>query len=482
MGICSSHLAQSSTTSTHSSAPSHSHLRGQSAAHLHVQQTPSATATFDSQFSTLPLPIQPPLLKYANDRSTQYTVRSMDEDGAILSATANHREHDHSPVRRHTDSNLLASVTCKSSSHIRSNTSASIISKQLRPSVDHALVLHEDAINDIIVIGSDSLETMTASTDRSVVRYNWKNKSVLNRWQKHSKAVLRLAYSSSSDCVFTGGRDSTIRQFPLLQRKPSAPSSPSPFNSDNTEIQCFRGHLLPITSLSTFSNNLLFSSSRDYSVRWWDIERGEQIGVQTIQGMISTCGRRMHNGDDYITCTASEDCQLRFWDNRTHDIIQQYSTGNEYVSQMDISADGNYISTCRSSSLPTSPSPLSIIDRRTGNELPPLGDELDSFSNSIFLPSMVGGNSLLACVSRTNTLKIFDISTGDCLSSFTSENSSDIRNLGCAIDATGSLLSAKSAVFYSSTLQGIVQQWQVNNLGNVASLLAQTRHRSSSAH
>jgi WD40 repeat protein len=124
---------------------------------------------------------------------------------------------------------------------------------------------------------------------------------------------------------------------------------------------------------------------------------------------------------------------------------------------------------------------LSIIDRRTGTELFTLTDSLDSFSSSIFLPSMVGGESLLATVSRNNTLKIFNIANGQCLSSFTPESSStEMSNLACAIDTPSSLLSAKNAVFYSSTSQGTVHQWQVNNHGNVAALLAQTRFRSSS--
>jgi WD40 repeat protein len=303
-------------------------------------------------------------------------------------------------------------------------------------------------------------------------------------------------YSSASDCVFAGGRDSTIRQFPLLQRKSSipspsssssssattsssspsssAPTSTSPrssFSSDNSEIQCFRGHLLPITSLASLSNNCLFSSSRDYSVRWWDIEHGTQIAHQTILGMVGVFGRRVSASDEHIVCTSSEDRQLRFWDNRTHDVVQSFSTGNDFVTHMDFSADGNYISVCHSAS-----SPLSVLDRRTGNQVFSL-EAVDAFTSSLFLPSMVGGESLVAAITRGNTLKIFNVANGHCLSSFTPESTAEMSHLACAIDTSGSLLSARNALFYTSTTQGIVQQWQINNHGNVAAILAQTRNR-----
>ncbi len=111
---------------------------------------------------------------------------------------------------------------------------------------------------------------------------------------------VQLCYGERSKLLFSGSRDTTVRMWNL---------------NSKVEVASFRGHTLPVAGLAinagtaplspspppsaslrctdpnhlwrcailllTSDNTTLCSGGRDYSVRFWDVERKEQLKMKT---------------------------------------------------------------------------------------------------------------------------------------------------------------------------------------------------------
>ena len=98
-------------------------------------------------------------------------------------------------------------------------------------------------------------------------------------------AIACVTVTSTLSAMFAGGTDGTIYHQPLIHA--AAKPSPSP-SSSSSSLTSLTGHTLPITCLSlSFDCSLLASTSRDGSLRMWDVRTLQCLRVVKKVGRTS---------------------------------------------------------------------------------------------------------------------------------------------------------------------------------------------------
>jgi WD40 repeat protein len=133
-----------------------------------------------------------------------------------------------------------------------------------------AAPLHTESIQHVIVTENEG-ETVSCAADKTIVVYNWRTRTAGEKYSNHSKSVQRVVYSARHKALFSASRDSTIRQWR---------------NGVFKEVQAFRGHTLAVTGLllhvAPTGASTLISGARDYSLRTWSVETGQQTAMKTL--------------------------------------------------------------------------------------------------------------------------------------------------------------------------------------------------------
>jgi len=302
-----------------------------------------------------------------------------------------------------------------------------------------------------IVCTSTPSETISCGVDKTIVRYDWKGKSVMNKWALHSKSVDKLAYGEKSKLVFSGSRDTTIRMWTTANK---------------VELACLKGHMLPVAGLVVNPDNTkLCSGGRDYSVRWWDIERREQLKMNTEPRNVVTCMQWVPNEETVLQ--GSEDLELRVWDARTYSVVQRLAFDNHFALSCDVSADSMYFVTSHMG-FDSDGCMVKLWDRRKQGLLQEFLGHTQAVYDCCFLPANAQGKIRIASCSKDQSIKIWEqseASTGDaaCLSTTTLKKSPcEIRCL-----AVSSLQHQGPAVLYSGSGDGFINVWHVKSNGKL---------------
>lgn len=325
---------------------------------------------------------------------------------------------------------------------------------EVKANMEHSICLHSGSISDLALTDVPG-EVLMASDDKSLSLYNFKSRAV-EKWSHHSKGVTRVAWSPHDGSIFSGSRDSTIRQWKRGTFK---------------EVQAYRGHILAVSALALASSStrgsspLLISGARDYSLRTWSIETGQQISMHTIAKNIVTSikwispndrGNSAFNGkivdpidsaclnsyslssppssslvdsgtDPYCFLQTSEDpyAGVRIWDVRMMLPVQTFaSDGGKIIRavQSDPYDSMKFIAATESTN--DSGSEIRLWDRRmcinsepslTSSSFDPLltlSAHADSINSIVYLPTGSNGSSTyVATASSDKSLKIWDLSS-----------------------------------------------------------------------
>jgi len=317
-------------------------------------------------------------------------------------------------------------------------------SKEAKASVEHPIALHTDMIYDIIVTGNSN-ETISCGVDKTIVRYDWKNKTIQNKWAHHSKSVDKLVYGERSKHLFSGSRDTTIRQWNL---------------NSKAEVQSYRGHTLPVSGLViNTENSQLCSGSRDYSVRFWDIETNQQIKMLVEKRNVVTCMSWIPGEESILQ--GSEDLFLRIWDARSYSIGQKFDSGTSFPLACDVSCDSLYFVTAHNG-VDSDGCEVKLWDRRKNSLLETLKGHTQAVYDCLFLPPNVQGKTLIATSSKDQSIKIWEQETNSCLSTTTiKKGSSEIRCLAAASQSRNPI------TLYSGSGDGFITCWNVKSNGKL---------------
>lgn len=110
--------------------------------------------------------------------------------------------------------------------------------------------LHGDIVFAVAASASADDSFFSACADGSIRHYDWQSGRVLRAY-RHDKSVHRLHHTPSSGFLFSGARDTTVRQW----RVPVAALPGGDGGDAETDfaapVQVFRGHDLVVTGLAT---------------------------------------------------------------------------------------------------------------------------------------------------------------------------------------------------------------------------------------
>jgi WD40 repeat protein len=162
--------------------------------------------------------------------------------------------------------------------------------------------LHSDVVMDVCAVPGRPGQFLSCGDDRSVKRFDWQTGQVLDSWTGHKKCVNRVSYSSAHELVFSASRDKTVRCWRAGQVE---------------AVQCFEGHTLNVQALDAHpSRAQCVSGSRDYSIRVWDVESGQELGSRRIDRNVVMGVRWFHGQHTQEFLQVSEDLRIRVWDCR----------------------------------------------------------------------------------------------------------------------------------------------------------------------
>jgi len=192
-------------------------------------------------------------------------------------------------------------------------------------------------------------------------------------------------------------------------------------------------------------NGLLFSGSRDSSVRIWDVSESRCISSRHLSRNVVTCAASVPG--EPLVWQGSEDLRLRLWDTR---ILQPAATLEGYVYfPLTCAADGNICLT-GSNGFDGSGCELRIWDRRMLKQLLVFDGHQHAVRGVAFL-SCKGSNALrFASASKDGSVCTWQIIGGDGNMESSSFLPSGATSLAAAVDHE------QRAQLYASTLDGAV--------------------------
>ena len=325
----------------------------------------------------------------------------------------------------------------------------------------HAAQLHTDAVHCVVALTPTM--TVSGAADKQLTQYEWNQARTWMKFRGHSKTIDRACITPAKDFLFSGSRDTTIRQYSIALSSDTA--------NERYDIQSFRGHTLPVASL-TYNDAQLVSGSRDYSVRWWDVNTGASIRSNVVSGMIVTCG----DSRNKIDWVCSADRMIRGWDRRVPAAAVEW-TLNDSAQSFAVSAD-------ETQAIIGAANNILVYDVRTNTPLHTIHAHNDIVTGTQFVPITAHGASPLMAlsVSRDRSIKVWDLHNGNCQSSAAVDAKlppifTDFRCISLPTpdddgDRAISLSHSTSCTLYTGSTGGALHRWRVWSSGRIECIAA----------
>ena len=148
------------------------------------------------------------------------------------------------------------------------------------------------------------------------------------KFEDHDDDVHGAVLTSDDSLLVTGGDDTNV-----IVR-----------NLDNDEVSVLEGHDAQVTSvLITPDDQLAFSSSRDQTIRGWDLKTLKSIGVleghteDVLHIAVDRAGKHL--------ASASYDGTVRIWSIDEMELVKVLNVSAEWVFAVAFSSDGNHLIT-----------------------------------------------------------------------------------------------------------------------------------------
>ena len=115
--------------------------------------------------------------------------------------------------------------------------------------------LHGDIVFAVAAAAAADDSFFSACADGSIRHYDWQSGRVLRAY-RHDKSVHRLHHTPASGFLFSGSRDTTVRQWRVPDTTTTTPGGGGGGGGDEADdlaapVQVFRGHELVVTGLAT---------------------------------------------------------------------------------------------------------------------------------------------------------------------------------------------------------------------------------------
>jgi COMPASS component SWD3 len=154
---------------------------------------------------------------------------------------------------------------------------------------------------------------------------------IVNTLQGHA-AIASLALSANGKILYSAGADFTIKVWDLEK-------------GENKQIGTIRGHSHIVTSIALSANGrILVSGSRDKTIKLWDARSGKEL--LTLTGHIGYVNSVAITPDGKTLVTGSQDTTIKLWDIKTGTEIRTLHGHTSLVDSVALSPDGKAIASC----------------------------------------------------------------------------------------------------------------------------------------
>ncbi|ETO29483.1 hypothetical protein RFI_07635 [Reticulomyxa filosa] len=166
---------------------------------------------------------------------------------------------------------------------------------------------HTDTITDICGINLDSY--VSGDIDGHIVLNKWTTKvDEHTHVNGHKGAITQLKYSSQMHCLISASRDGDIKMWQL-------PVDRNRYEYNVRHSKTLSGHSLGVLSIAVDElNQRLWSSGRDCTTNYWDLETNKIIYSSSNDGNLA---RAMCILPNQSLIQVSEDLKFYFWDARS---------------------------------------------------------------------------------------------------------------------------------------------------------------------
>ncbi|KAK3713435.1 hypothetical protein QZH41_012471, partial [Actinostola sp. cb2023] len=236
----------------------------------------------------------------------------------------------------------------------------------------------------------------------TVVLFNLRSGVVTQRWIGHEKEITKVL-SSKDEVVYSSSRDKTIKLWKIGD------------DHNMTVLDTYEGHKLVVTGIDlNHDETLLFSGSRDNSVRLWNIDTGQCINHNEVTRNLVSCVKWIPNSHEVVQ--TGEDKMVRVWDTRTMTPAFTFPPKQYFQTCCDCSSDGRYILTCNNG-FNRNGCEATLWDLRQKKQVHQYVGHTQTTSACMFLPFAEGitPHPLIATASHDSTLRIWNRETKECV-------------------------------------------------------------------
>mmetsp|Transcript_21785 Transcript_21785/g.30304 ORF Transcript_21785/g.30304 Transcript_21785/m.30304 type:complete len:377 (-) Transcript_21785:237-1367(-) len=193
--------------------------------------------------------------------------------------------------------------------------------------IKHTLRGHHSSIASV-KFSPDGSMLATASADKTVKLWNWREGTHIHTFEGHHKGVSDVSWSADSKYLASASDDTTILSWDVEQRK---------------FIRRFSGHTSFVFCVNfNYTGNMLASGSFDETVRLWDFKTGDCMTVLPAHSDPVTA---VHfNKDSTMLVSSAYDGLCRIWNSSNGTCLQTIiRADNPPVSFVRFSPNGKFI-------------------------------------------------------------------------------------------------------------------------------------------
>jgi len=263
---------------------------------------------------------------------------------------------------------------------------------------------HSNVVRDLEFM--DNRPTfVSGDADGNLLVWNWRTGDLVRKMALDD-AIYSIALEESGQRAFTSHSSQDVNYWNLV----SGQQIGSPFEGHSAAIYQI--------ALSPDETQLL-TASQDLSIRLWDVATRKTLNTFVGHGHYVYQVEFLPDGEQFVT--ASWDGTMRLWDKTTQEFVDNYTGHENTIYQLTYDDTGERILSASGDAT------ARIWDAETGDILQTFGvvsneDPEAGHENLVIGSAWSPDNTQVVTTGNDNTVRIWDVETGDLLHTFPPDN------------------------------------------------------------
>ncbi|WP_077920334.1 cytochrome D1 domain-containing protein [Spirosoma sp. 209] len=241
---------------------------------------------------------------------------------------------------------------------------------------------HADQVVSV-ALSPDGRYALSGSWDNTIKLWDIASGQEIRTFRERSSIVRSVAFSPDGRYILSGSKDKTLKLWEVQSGR---------------KVRTFKGHTDQVYSVA-FSpdGNYVLSGSLDKTLKFWNLKTGR--AVRTFTGHTDHVYSVAFSPDGRYALSGASDNTLKLWDIQTGQEIRTFRGHSSIVRSVTFSPDGHY---ALSGSWDNT---LGLWDIESGQQLRALRGHIDHVESVAFSPD--GRHALSG--SSDNTLRLWDV-------------------------------------------------------------------------